>query len=93
MKTYEFYNAEEREIVIALIREYFEEEKLNDLINLESFNIKVVATDDDELIDFCVFDPYHRIYKGYTNPSGCSNWELDAYPYLSDEQKLEWDNI
>ena len=92
---YEFYEIAQREQVIKLVQEYFDT-NLNEQpfkTSREGFNIRVVTLDDGTLVDYCVFDPHRNCFDGYLDPSGWSHWQEDAYRYLPDELREEWDNL
>ena len=43
-----------------------------------------VAVEDDNFVDFRVFDPFQKIFDGYVYPDGWSNWFLD---YVSEDEE------
>lgn len=80
MKTL-FFNTNKSEIVEALKSNSVTNinfDKIEDIhSNSESFNIAMILDDNDNLLDYRVFDPFHRAFSGYTTPRGWSNWEMD----------------
>ena len=43
-----------------------------------------VAVEDDNFVDFRVFDPFQKIFNGYVYSDGWSNWLLD---YVSEDEE------
>lgn len=99
MKTLQFYGSQEgKEAVIESLTNFlidtgYEAEWLAEASELspfiEEFNIEVVTYNDGVLIDYKIFDPFHIVFKGYTNFNGWSHWQNDAFPSLSDDDKSE----